>query len=77
MENVEIKHKDIILSVYGVYEKKEDAVMRYEDGTGFPGSPSFFEAREIYLSDSKINIIDLLEDDLEEIEEMCKMIIEN
>lgn len=76
MENVEIKYKDIILTVFGVYEKGEDAVMRYEDGTGFPSSPSFFEAREIYLSDSKINMVDLLENDLEEIEEMCLNLIE-
>ena len=77
MENVEIRYKDITLIVYGVYEKGEDAVMRYDDGTGYDGSPSSFEARKIKVEDSDIDIISLLEDDLEEIEEVCLNLIES
>jgi len=71
-----INYKDISLVVEGVYEEGEDAVMRYADGTGYDGCPSSFSAETIKIEDSNIDIISLLENDLEEIEEMCKNLIE-
>jgi hypothetical protein len=77
MKKVEIKFKGIPLIVEGYYEKGEEAVYNYGDGSGYPGSNSSFDVNEIYVEYSEIDIFELFSAaDLEEIKEICLTEIE-
>ena len=59
-KKVTIDYMGVELIVTGYYEKAVDTVMYDTDLCGYPGDDAAFEADEIYVSDSNINIIELL-----------------
>jgi hypothetical protein len=68
---VTINYMDIELVVTGYYEEGTDSVQYNSDLSGYPGDPAIFEADEIYVSDSNINIIDMfISLQLQEIEDL-------
>lgn len=70
-EVVTINYMDIELVVTGYYEEGTDSVQYDADFLGYPGDPATFEADEIYVSDSNINIIDMfISLQLQEIEDL-------
>lgn len=76
-ETVTINYMDIELVVTGYYEKAVDTVMYDTDLCGYPGDPATFEADEIYVSDSEINIIEMLINlQLNEIEDLVLIKLE-
>lgn len=67
--SVTINFKDVNLIVEGIYNKGEDIVYNCGDGSGYPGSNSFFEIQSIYVEDSNIDIFEFFSCvDLEDIE---------
>jgi hypothetical protein len=71
-QEYEIEYNGVTLVVKGDYTPEEKEVMYYSDMSGHPGSPAEFCAQEIYASDSNVNIIDLLSEEVvEEIELKC------
>lgn len=65
-----IEFNDRELTVKGYYEEEEPTVMYYSDMSGHPGSPAYFEIKEIKFNGR--NIINLLSDEtIEEIQETC------
>ena len=68
---VTIDYRDIELVVQGYYEEGTDSVQYDSDLSGYPGDDAIFEADEVYVSDSNINIIELLNNgQLKEIEDL-------
>lgn len=68
----EIRYEEITLIVIGDYTPEEPTVMYDRDLGGDPGYPAEFVAREIYATDSEMNIIHLLSSNvLEFIEQKC------
>jgi hypothetical protein len=68
---VTINYMDIELVVTGYYEEGTDSVQYDSDLSGYPGDDAIFEADEVYVSDSNINIIELLNNgQLQEIEDI-------
>jgi len=59
MKEVEIKFQGIPLKVVGTYEVGEEEVMYASDMSGYPGSASYFDISEIYVTDSEINLYEL------------------
>jgi hypothetical protein len=75
METI-INYKGFELIVKGVYTQAEEQISYDSDMSGYPGSYSDYEVKEIYLSDSNINIVYLFEDDIDYITELCLKNIE-
>lgn len=72
MTETTINFKGINLLVQGAYDKGEDSVMYYGDGSGYPGSPPSFDIEFIFIEDSEINIYELFSwDDLEKMQELA------
>ncbi len=69
-EDVELKDESIILSVAYVIANGEEA----EPETGFAGVPPSISVERIYTQDSKIDIIEILDESvLDEVEAyLCK-----
>ncbi len=69
-EDVELKDESIILSVAYVIANGEEAELE----TGFAGVPPSISAERVYTQDSKIDIIDILDESvLDEVEAyLCK-----
>lgn len=67
---INIKFKGVPIIVVGEYEAGEEAVLYYDDMSGYPGSSSSFDINEVYAEDSEIDIFELFSSaDLEIIEE--------
>jgi len=65
-----IDYNDRELTIKGYYEEEEPMVMYYSDMSGHPGSPAYFDSKEIIFNGR--NIINLLSDEtIEEIDEIC------
>jgi len=63
---ISVVFKGIPIRVVGEYEAGEEAVMYYNDMSGYPGSPSSFNVDEVYVEDSEIDIFEFFSpDDLE------------
>jgi hypothetical protein len=68
---VTINYMDIELVVTGYHEADAQSVQYYSDMSGYPGDDAIFEADEIYVSDSNINIVELFNNEqLQEIEDL-------
>jgi hypothetical protein len=76
-KKVTIDYMGVELIVIGHYEKAVEAVMYDTDLCGYPGDDATFEANEIFVSDSKINIIEMLINlQLQEIEDLVLIKLE-
>lgn len=74
---VTINYMDIELVVTGYYEAATNATQYDADFLGYPGDPATFEADEVYVSDSEVNIIDLfISLQLNEIEDLVLIKLE-
>lgn len=69
-EDKQITYKGIELIVEYNITLGDDQVSYYGDMSGYPGSDDEIEIKHIRVSDSNIDIYDLLEDNLEEIKEL-------
>lgn len=69
-----INYNGIELSVSGNYIEEEREIRYFLDGSGHPGFPSSFEAIEVKVIDSDVNIIELFS--LPQIEEIEELVIE-
>lgn len=70
METVEIEYRGIKLEIEGTYTPSEEQVIYYSDGSGYPGSPSEFDANAVFVQET--DIYDLLgAEELEHISELC------
>lgn len=69
-EEKQIIYKGVELVVEYNITYGDDQVSYYGDMSGYPGSDDEIEIEYIRVSDSNIDIYDLLEDDLEEIKEL-------
>ena len=78
MRKVEtINYMNIEFFVTGDYEAATNAVQYDSDMSGYPGDGPYFEADEIYVSDSDINIIELfISLQLQEIEDLVLIKLE-
>jgi len=64
----EVQINDVPLFVEYYYDRGEDMVMYYPDGSGYPGSPPSAEIQAVYAGD--VDIYEILSADiLERIEE--------
>lgn len=76
-ETVTINYIDVKLVVTGYYEAATNATQYDADFLGYPGDPAIFEADEVYVSDSNINIVELLTNEqLNEIEDLVLIKLE-
>lgn len=76
-KKVTIDYMGVELIVIGYYEKAVDTVMYDTDLCGYPGDDATFEADVIYVSDSEINIIEMLINlQLNEIEDLVLIKLE-
>ena len=73
---VKINFRGVNLVVNGNYIPEEPMVRYYADESGYPGSSSGYEALEIFVEDSSIDIFEVLVDYITEIEELCLTEIE-
>jgi hypothetical protein len=74
---VRIEIEGIKLKVSGYYSPVEEAVMYTSNMDGYPGSPAEFEIRDVYVYDSEVNIVDLLDyDTLIKIEDLVLIELE-
>jgi hypothetical protein len=71
---VEINYLGVPLTVQGTYYEGESQVMYDSNGEGYPGSSSEFEILEITVSDSEIDIWELLSSN--QIDEITNLVIE-
>mgnify|MGYP007090119755 CR=1 FL=1 len=71
---VEINYLGVPLIVEGTYYEGESQVMYDSNGEGYPGSPSEFEIVKISVSDSDIDIWELLSD--KQLIEITELVIE-
>lgn len=71
---VEINYLGVPLSIEGDYYEGEPQVMYDSNGGGYPGSPSEFEVRRITVSDSDVDIWELLSS--KQIDEIAELVIE-
>lgn len=69
-EDKQITYKGIELIVEYNITYGDDQVSYYGDMSGYPGSDDEIEIKYIRVSDSNIDIYDLLEDNIEEIKEL-------
>lgn len=69
MEQVELNYKGVTLEVEGDYTPYDSGVWRYPDGSGQPPSAAEFSITSIMLG--YVDVWELLEDNLEEVEELC------
>jgi hypothetical protein len=76
-KKVTIDYMGVELIVIGHYEKAVEAVMYDTDLCGYPGDDATFEAYVIYVSDSEVNIIEMLINlQLQEIEDLVLIKLE-
>lgn len=76
-KEVTIDYMGVELIVTGYYEAATNALQYDADFLGYPGDPATFEADEIYVSDSEVNIIDLfISLQLNEIEDLVLIKLE-
>jgi hypothetical protein len=76
-KRVTIDYMGVELIVIGNYEKAVEAVMYDTDLCGYPGDDATFEADVIYVSDSEVNIIEILINlQLQEIEDLVLIKLE-
>jgi hypothetical protein len=76
-KKVTIDYMGVELIVVGNYEKAVEAVMYDTDLCGYPGDDATFEADVIYVSDSEVNIIEMLINlQLQEIEDLVLIKLE-
>lgn len=73
-ETVQIDFRGLTLYVVGCYTPPEAAVYYYSDGSGYPGSPSEFDIKEIWWTG--INVSEIFEtilsmNDWGELEILC------
>ena len=71
---VEINYLGVPLIVQGTYYEGESQIMYDSNGEGYPGSPSEFEILEITVSDSEIDIRELLSSN--QIDEIAELVIQ-
>lgn len=71
---VEINYLGVPLIVDGTYYEGEPQVMYDSNGEGYPGSPSEFEILKITVSDSDVDIWELLSD--KQLIEITELVIE-
>lgn len=71
---VEINYLGVPLTIEGNYYEGEPQVMYDSNGEGYPGSPPEFEIVKISVSDSDIDIWELLSD--KQLIEIAELIIE-
>ena len=76
-KEVTIDYMGVELIVIGDYYEPTPAVQYDADFLGYPGDGPYFEANEIYVSDSEVNIIDLfISLQLNEIEDLVLIKLE-
>jgi hypothetical protein len=76
-KKVTINYMGIDLDVIGEYEEAVEAIQYDSDMNGYPGDDALFEAHTIYVSDSEINIIEMLINlQLNEIEDLVLIKLE-
>ena len=76
-KEVTIDYMGIELIVIGDYYEQIPSVQYDADFLGYPGDGPYFEANEIFVSDSNINIIEMLINlQLNEIEELVLIKLE-
>lgn len=74
---VTINYMNVELVVTGYYEAATDAIQYDSDMSGYPGDNAIFEADEVYVSDSNINIVELFDNvQLKEIEDLVLIKLE-
>lgn len=73
---VQINYKGIDLLISGYYTEKEQEIMYDSNFEGYPGCSAEFEIQTIKLLDSDVDIFNFLEDDLDDIVELCIEAIE-
>jgi hypothetical protein len=71
---VEINYLGVPLTVEGNYYEGDPQVMYDSNGEGYPGSPSEFEIKKITISDSDVDIWELLSD--KQLIEIVELVIE-
>jgi hypothetical protein len=71
---VEINYLGIPIIVQGTYYEGDSQVMYDSNGEGYPGSPSEFEILAITVSDSEVDIWELLS--IKQIDEITDLVIE-
>lgn len=71
---IEIEYLEIPLTVFGFYSPGETEIMYDGTGGGYPGSASEFDIVNILVSDSSIDICDLLSN--KQMDEISEIVIE-
>lgn len=71
---VEIEYWGVPLSIEGNYYAEEAQVMYDSNGEGYPGSPAEFEILKITVSDSDVDIWELLSQ--KQIDEITELVIQ-
>ena len=76
-KEVTIDYMGVELIVIGDYYEPTPAVQYDADFLGYPGDGPYFEANEIFVSDSEVNIIEMLINlQLNEIEDLVLIKLE-
>jgi hypothetical protein len=71
---IEIEYLGVPLSIEGTYYPSEAQVMYYSDMSGYPGSPAEFEIIKITVTDSDVDIWELLSQ--RQIDEITELVIQ-